>query len=271
VSIAKTFSWLISVLNCNRLFFRVSSLQARFHLAQLEAFMGFMPDPPDSLALSEAVAGQPTTEVYQWVFATCLMHATYRPNDPERILWALTDKAVPLHWEGYERSPPTNIVGLYTITSSDLTLLVWGQVERLDADEISIKLTFYDSKAAIRSDDMMEACLTPLAENIAAALSPTFTVKCITGFRGVWPTHLLSLSEEELGFIFCQLISTVMHDMPYDQRVFAEGPPVYPVWPLDLTRDRTYALLSQVSGGTLRLQDILEGGGLVPECIYLHG
>jgi hypothetical protein len=233
--------------------------------------MRLMPDLPFSPDDLETVASQPTYYLYQWIFAICLMHATYRPKDPQQVLWVLTEDATQGHWEGFDLCPPTRIIGLYLVPDTDVTLLVWGNVECVGINDLEVHLTVYDSEAIIRSDESMMECVVPVSAKIKAALSPTFTVGRVTGFQGTWPSRLLALSEEDRGFLFCQLISVVVHDGPYDTKLLLEGPPVYPVWPVELTRDKTHALLSQVSHGILRLEDVLEGGGLVPDCIYLHG
>ncbi|KAG8739237.1 hypothetical protein FRC10_005848 [Ceratobasidium sp. 414] len=199
--------------------------------------------------------------LYQWVFFASLMHAVYRPKDPNRMLWVLMEPlghGIPLHNHlGFDKRPLTHIIGLYHDLQGDLSLLVWGVVERAEGDSLDIMLTLYDSKAALRTRQSMSSYVKDGAYLVNETLSSTYEICSMQGFKGFWPDHLADLPEQELNFHFCQLISCVVDELPFDWEALQEGPPVNSVWPVNLVENRAWALLDQETQESVKVA----GGG----------
>lgn len=107
-------------------------------------------------------------------------------------------------------------------------------------------------------------------DHVRASIPGEYQVEQRPTIKSVWPERLLRMAEMELNMVFCQMISTVVHELPIDASL-NDGPPVAPLWAMDLVQTQIRALLGQVAQDKLRLQDIMTGQGFVPGCIYIHG
>ncbi|KAG8722118.1 hypothetical protein FRC08_006887 [Ceratobasidium sp. 394] len=250
----------------------------QINLAQLRQYILSTPDVPDSSTDGrlDALMENPIHVLYQWVFVASLAHSIYRPKDPNKTLWVLMQPAS-LTITLRERKPfindrlPTHIVGLHYDDEVDLSFLVWGVVERVEGNQLHVHIVIYDSKAGLRTKASVSTYFKFVAGVIRRTLPATHTIREVSGYMPRWTEDLAALPERDLSYYFCQLISHVVHDPPLDPQALRLGPPVDPVWPVHLVEDRTRALLDQIITQRLKMQDVLEGGGFVPECIYLHG
>ena len=210
------------------------------------------------------------------VYNASLMHAFYRPSDPNRTVCLLMShtEEYPSVWRqkpGADAPLPTHVLGLIYHSKEEFSLLLWGTCKLVGKSQLEIKFTCYDSKAQFRSMELMDPYLDTLWDIVESSLPSGYDIIRQPPFEPAWSDDSLNMSERQLTMAFCQLISTVVHDLPFNHHVLKKGPLVQPIWPSKLVETQIRALLGQISEGKLRLQSLTTGAGSVPECIYLHG
>ncbi|KAF8693190.1 hypothetical protein RHS03_08368, partial [Rhizoctonia solani] len=245
------------------------------HLAQLKVLLKHTPLLPfqgDNI-LEELITtgGYP---LFQQVFVSCLMHAFYRPCDPDRTVWLFTDELLQGDFDQtqlpWKQQPPSEILALLTGDES-FTRIFWGKCVQLDDESLDIRLVVYDSLGLYLSKDQLTPDLDYLHGVIEDNLKPVFNVNKIRMVPSFYPEHMAMLSEHDQTMFFCQLISTIVHGLPFDRIGLRQGPPVDPVWGSHLVKEQTKSLLQQVLDQDLCADNVIEGAGPVPECILLHG
>ncbi|KEP47031.1 hypothetical protein V565_170730, partial [Rhizoctonia solani 123E] len=216
----------------------------------------------------------PSHDLYKHVFVTCLMHRFYRPLDPSTTIWILMDRSTdPTLWrpQPNDGEPvPTHVLGLLELPDEDITLLIWGKCKMVADARVRIQLTFYDSAARLHSEELMEGYVNVVWDHVRSSIPVEYQVEARPTVKATWTEYFLSMSEPELKMAFCQMISTVVHELPFDVSL-NHGPPVQPVWAVEMVQAQIRELLGQVARNKLRLQDIVSGHGSVPGCIYIHG
>ncbi|KAG8713723.1 hypothetical protein FRC11_011276 [Ceratobasidium sp. 423] len=112
----------------------------------------------------------------------------------------------------------------------------------------------------------------PAIEMLIDCSIPTcYTLAKIEFITSHWGDLFTSSSQLDNSMLFCQLISTVVHELPSNFSAFELGPPVNPQWACYLVDAQVRMLLGQMVDKRLCLEKVMTGEGLVPECIYLHG
>ncbi|KAF8748130.1 hypothetical protein RHS01_11040 [Rhizoctonia solani] len=191
----------------------------------------------------------PDYTLYLQVYATCLMHAIYRPFDTSRTIMILE---------------PTPVDG-------QTALLVWGTCELVDDLTLDIELTYYDNRARIPSSTLVEEVnnwvWTVVENNLPCGYN--MGQKVLWGAK--WSEDYHTFSEIELDMVFCQIISAVVYDMPFHPQILADGPPLMPRWPYEMTQAQIQTLLGQRVDGSLSYKALVSENDFVPERIYLHG
>jgi hypothetical protein len=169
----------------------------------------------------------------------------------------------------YSSLPHT--IGLRHLEEDDNTYLVWGQIDSVSPGVVDIHLTIYgcDPGACrgVRSKEHLQWAARLFARNLGAG----YTVRHWNGYPPKWEQDFAKLPRDELNTIFCQLISTVVHEMPLVRDFRGLPHPARPVWPPSLVEEKSEMLLQQLVTGELSLHKLLHGNGHIPQCIYLHG
>ncbi|KDN39105.1 hypothetical protein RSAG8_09012, partial [Rhizoctonia solani AG-8 WAC10335] len=169
-------------------------------------------------------------------------------------------------------NPPTHVAGLVTVPEESFSLLVWGTCELVDHTTLKIKLTMYDSQAKLQTQDALSPYLKQVGQILEASLTPTFEMdKELVLVQPNWSNELQELPEDELTAVFCQLISCVVHELPFDRHTLQLGPPLGSHWPVHVTHRQVAALLGQVVNKQLSVLRIKDKAASIPECIYIHG
>ncbi|QRW26172.1 hypothetical protein RhiXN_11249 [Rhizoctonia solani] len=255
------------------------------HLRQLFYLLGQASDLSDS---SEASAigkliFEPNFELFYEVYVTCLMHSLYRPVDPSRtILFMVEDPDDELYWKrvfAFHQPPPTHILGLMDITydlegtgkEEKLALLVWGTCKLVDGHTFDMELTYSGNRAQASSSVLSLYTDNYVEELVKKNLPTDCQIRQLALRDTKWPEDLHLLSEIELDMLFCQLISSVVYDMPFDSQSLEAGLPVAPQWEYQRVQSQIQALLGQRINGSLSFKAIYEKEEVVPERIYLHG
>ncbi|KDN34381.1 hypothetical protein RSAG8_12529, partial [Rhizoctonia solani AG-8 WAC10335] len=247
------------------------------HLRQLQDIVSRIPNLSTSSGehTVDELLLDPDHTLFLHVFVACLMHAFYRPADPNRTIWLLMDRTQdPSLWRpkpGLDQPPPTHILGLINLTEDEFTILIWGTCELVDDNQLDIRLTFYDSQAKLRSKELMRPFLETVSEIIRFSIPEEYEIIQQPTVQSAWTEDFLDMSQQQLSMVFCQMISTVVHELPFDRQALKQAPPVRPVWPVDSVEAQIRALLGQVADGRLRVQDLMTAESGVPECICLHG
>ncbi|GAB1528264.1 hypothetical protein RhiTH_011456 [Rhizoctonia solani] len=172
--------------------------------------------------------------------------------------------------------PPTHLIGLCSILLQpddieETALLVWGTCELVDDLTLDIELTYYDNRARIPSSTLVEEVnnwvWTVVENNLPCGYN--MGQKVLWGAK--WSEDYHTFSEIELDMVFCQIISAVVYDMPFHPQILADGPPLMPRWPYEMTQAQIQTLLGQRVDGSLSYKALVSENDFVPERIYLHG
>ncbi|KEP49666.1 hypothetical protein V565_095720, partial [Rhizoctonia solani 123E] len=245
------------------------------HLFQLESYIQSTPDlsgsnptcTVDNLLLERGHA------LFKQIYAACLMHMLYRPLDHSRTicLAVIRDGERPVWPQQPGRSPPipTHILGLFYITTMRISILVWGTCRLVGNKSLHIKYTFLDSCAELELPTEMSKLKPFIEVQIEGSIPFPYLVDKFTFIPSHWTEQTTNLSELEHDMLFCQLISTVVHELPFN--FMAKAHPVRPLWAYDVVETQIRLLLGQVAEGQISLEKIKSGKDFVPACVYLHG
>ncbi|KAF8594368.1 hypothetical protein BDV93DRAFT_565516 [Ceratobasidium sp. AG-I] len=258
---------------------RTPPLRVSTQLDWLERYVRRLPNlaiPPNIDTLDHLLSQPGGYSLYQPIVAICLMHAVYRPNDPDKLVLFLDcspkSTSAPPPQDILSQGPPTHIFGLLHMKAERYTsLLVWGTCE-LEADALlTLRIGLADSCGLFKAGDDIKPYISAIREVIIGHFAPTYRINTITWVPCLWNDQSSGLSDRERRMLFCQMISRVVHEMPTDRQTVAMGPPLGPCQPEDMVEHQVRALLAQFVSGELCLEDILDGNNSVPECIYIHG
>ncbi|KAG8731954.1 hypothetical protein FRC11_001382 [Ceratobasidium sp. 423] len=166
--------------------------------------------------------------------------------------------------------PPTHVLGLLDLPDEELSLLIWGPCELVEVMKVSVQLTFYDSAARLRTGELMQKYMATVLDHLRSSIPEGYDIVVKSVLRIPWTDYLLDMSEPEINMVFCQMISAVVHELPF-RETLNKSPLVDPIWATSLIEAQVRSLLGQIVDGKLHLKDLMTGEGFVPECIYLHG
>ncbi|KAJ1299638.1 hypothetical protein OPQ81_011988 [Rhizoctonia solani] len=247
------------------------------HLSQLKNFIQGIPDlSSDNCPYSiDELLDLSSNALFQQVYAACLMHAFYRPMDPARIICLLpsheADKPLWCPPHNHKQLAPTHILGLLCPPEDNSSLLLWGTCKLVGQALLELKYTFYDSEAKFKSLESMCAFQPNIQKWIVGAIPDSHTVTQCKLVPSYWSKNPASSSPLEQRMLFCQLISTAVHELPSNVDPSHKVFPVNPLWASHLVETQIRSLLGQVTEKKLSLDKVVTGKGFVPECIYVHG
>ncbi|EUC61789.1 hypothetical protein RSOL_406770, partial [Rhizoctonia solani AG-3 Rhs1AP] len=150
-----------------------------------------------------------------------------------------------------------------------ISILVWGTCRLVGNKSLHIKYTFLDSCAELELPTEMSKLKPFIEVQIEGSIPFPYLVDKFTFIPSHWTEQTTNLSELEHDMLFCQLISTVVHELPFN--FMAKAHPVRPLWAYDVVETQIRLLLGQVAEGQISLEKIKSGKDFVPACVYLHG